>query len=334
MHMSFVITAMLKVVSSVLQFGNISFKKERNTDQASMPENTGELLTSGGCPLTCAGVLFLPFVQCTSWQAQSSAEHPWQCSGPKWGQAWADGTNRQLLNLSPSISSCRQMEVSIRGIYAVCIAAKLWTTILVAILFIALSEDLSPRKKFMLKSVCFLWFLRAVLLPMIRALEPSTTSTVQWLKTGMLDLAQADFWSVPAVWPRLNLSVSAMQSAFWRIYFFPYPKKKKLLRHIWGFYLLLSRAFMERQFGELTSAGRAVGSTIPRTCCTWTAQTLVWVSFCNCPKLLSTWVTCSAPNCPFWGQWLLPRWGLKVSSYWLGVWHFLCCSEEKRWVRD
>lgn len=34
---------MLKVVSSVLQFGNISFKKERNTDQASMPENTGKL---------------------------------------------------------------------------------------------------------------------------------------------------------------------------------------------------------------------------------------------------------------------------------------------------
>ncbi|XP_053147209.1 myosin-10 isoform X1 [Hemicordylus capensis] len=34
------ILAMLKVVSSVLQFGNISFKKERNTDQASMPENT------------------------------------------------------------------------------------------------------------------------------------------------------------------------------------------------------------------------------------------------------------------------------------------------------
>ncbi|XP_048103114.1 myosin-10 isoform X2 [Alosa alosa] len=34
------IVAMLKVVSSVLQFGNITFKKERNTDQASMPENT------------------------------------------------------------------------------------------------------------------------------------------------------------------------------------------------------------------------------------------------------------------------------------------------------
>uniref|UniRef100_A0A8D3E2Q9 Myosin-10 n=1 Tax=Scophthalmus maximus TaxID=52904 RepID=A0A8D3E2Q9_SCOMX len=31
---------MLKVVSAVLQFGNILFKKERNTDQASMPENT------------------------------------------------------------------------------------------------------------------------------------------------------------------------------------------------------------------------------------------------------------------------------------------------------
>ncbi|XP_031419393.1 myosin-10 isoform X2 [Clupea harengus] len=34
------IVSMLKVVSSVLQFGNITFKKERNTDQASMPENT------------------------------------------------------------------------------------------------------------------------------------------------------------------------------------------------------------------------------------------------------------------------------------------------------
>ncbi|XP_010014221.1 PREDICTED: myosin-10 isoform X2 [Nestor notabilis] len=34
------ILSMLKVASSVLQFGNISFKKERNTDQASMPENT------------------------------------------------------------------------------------------------------------------------------------------------------------------------------------------------------------------------------------------------------------------------------------------------------
>lgn len=37
---------MLKVVSSVLQFGNISFKKERNTDQASMPENTGKLMNA------------------------------------------------------------------------------------------------------------------------------------------------------------------------------------------------------------------------------------------------------------------------------------------------
>ncbi|XP_035309303.1 myosin-11 [Cricetulus griseus] len=32
--------AILKVVSSVLQLGNIVFKKERNTDQASMPDNT------------------------------------------------------------------------------------------------------------------------------------------------------------------------------------------------------------------------------------------------------------------------------------------------------
>uniref|UniRef100_UPI00358E9046 myosin-10-like isoform X1 n=1 Tax=Myxine glutinosa TaxID=7769 RepID=UPI00358E9046 len=32
--------AMLRVASSVLQFGNIAFKKERNNDQASMPDNT------------------------------------------------------------------------------------------------------------------------------------------------------------------------------------------------------------------------------------------------------------------------------------------------------
>uniref|UniRef100_A0A8C3NMT9 Uncharacterized protein n=1 Tax=Geospiza parvula TaxID=87175 RepID=A0A8C3NMT9_GEOPR len=41
------ILSMLKVVSSVLQFGNISFKKERNTDQASMPENTGTASVGG-----------------------------------------------------------------------------------------------------------------------------------------------------------------------------------------------------------------------------------------------------------------------------------------------
>lgn len=29
------------MVSAVLQFGNIVFRKERNTDQASMPDNTG-----------------------------------------------------------------------------------------------------------------------------------------------------------------------------------------------------------------------------------------------------------------------------------------------------
>nr|3JAX_A Chain A, myosin 2 heavy chain [Schistosoma mansoni]3JAX_B Chain B, myosin 2 heavy chain [Schistosoma mansoni] len=33
-------TSILRVVSSVLQLGNIVFKKERNTDQASMPDNT------------------------------------------------------------------------------------------------------------------------------------------------------------------------------------------------------------------------------------------------------------------------------------------------------
>lgn len=32
---------MLKVVASVLQLGNMTFKKERHNDQASMPDNTG-----------------------------------------------------------------------------------------------------------------------------------------------------------------------------------------------------------------------------------------------------------------------------------------------------
>lgn len=32
---------MLKVVSTVLQLGNIKFDKERNSEQANMPDNTG-----------------------------------------------------------------------------------------------------------------------------------------------------------------------------------------------------------------------------------------------------------------------------------------------------
>lgn len=32
---------LLRVIAGVLQLGNIAFKKERNTDQASMPDNTG-----------------------------------------------------------------------------------------------------------------------------------------------------------------------------------------------------------------------------------------------------------------------------------------------------
>lgn len=39
---------MLKVVSTVLQLGNITFEKERNSEQATMPDNTGKPLTSGG----------------------------------------------------------------------------------------------------------------------------------------------------------------------------------------------------------------------------------------------------------------------------------------------
>lgn len=34
----------LKVVSTVLQLGNIEFKKERNQEQATMPDNTGQTL--------------------------------------------------------------------------------------------------------------------------------------------------------------------------------------------------------------------------------------------------------------------------------------------------
>lgn len=37
---------MLKVVSTVLQLGNVKFEKERNSEQATMPDNTGNLLSS------------------------------------------------------------------------------------------------------------------------------------------------------------------------------------------------------------------------------------------------------------------------------------------------
>ena len=38
-----VLAGLLRVVSSVLQLGNMSFKKERHSDQASMPDDTGKL---------------------------------------------------------------------------------------------------------------------------------------------------------------------------------------------------------------------------------------------------------------------------------------------------
>uniref|UniRef100_W5L7C8 Myosin-9 n=1 Tax=Astyanax mexicanus TaxID=7994 RepID=W5L7C8_ASTMX len=57
---------LLRVVSSVLQLGNISFKKERHSDQASMPDDTGKLFLSA---------LLSPFVwdwsrtDCVEWLA-------------------------------------------------------------------------------------------------------------------------------------------------------------------------------------------------------------------------------------------------------------------------
>ncbi|XP_078736657.1 myosin-10-like [Lampetra fluviatilis] len=48
------LSSIFKVVSAVLQFGNIEFKKERNTDQASMPDNTAAQKVSHllGMPVT------------------------------------------------------------------------------------------------------------------------------------------------------------------------------------------------------------------------------------------------------------------------------------------
>lgn len=43
----FSLSGLLKVISGVLQLGNIVFKKERNTDQASMPDNTGKEVPLG-----------------------------------------------------------------------------------------------------------------------------------------------------------------------------------------------------------------------------------------------------------------------------------------------
>ena len=36
-------TAILRVISAVLMFGNMTFKRERNNDQATMPDDTGKL---------------------------------------------------------------------------------------------------------------------------------------------------------------------------------------------------------------------------------------------------------------------------------------------------
>lgn len=38
------LSGLLKVVSAVLQLGNMTFKKERHSDQASMPDDTGTLI--------------------------------------------------------------------------------------------------------------------------------------------------------------------------------------------------------------------------------------------------------------------------------------------------
>ena len=37
------ITAILRVISAVLMFGNMTFKQEQSRDQATMPDDTGKL---------------------------------------------------------------------------------------------------------------------------------------------------------------------------------------------------------------------------------------------------------------------------------------------------
>lgn len=50
---------MLKVVSTVLQLGNVKFEKERNSEQATMPDNTGNLLSSPWLTRPFWNVVFL-----------------------------------------------------------------------------------------------------------------------------------------------------------------------------------------------------------------------------------------------------------------------------------
>lgn len=42
LHLCLFLKDILKVCSTVMQLGNIEFKKERNQEQATMPDNTGE----------------------------------------------------------------------------------------------------------------------------------------------------------------------------------------------------------------------------------------------------------------------------------------------------
>lgn len=46
------LSGLLKVVSAVLHLGNMIFKKERNSDQASMPDDTGNISSP-----RCSGVV-------------------------------------------------------------------------------------------------------------------------------------------------------------------------------------------------------------------------------------------------------------------------------------
>lgn len=39
----FYFSALLRVISAVLMFGNMQFKQDRNSDQATLPDNTGEI---------------------------------------------------------------------------------------------------------------------------------------------------------------------------------------------------------------------------------------------------------------------------------------------------
>lgn len=71
--LALLLAGMLKVVSTVLQLGNMKFEKERNSEQATMPDNTGKHSSVSNVEFQSCAFLLSPQYLCFSLEQISSA---------------------------------------------------------------------------------------------------------------------------------------------------------------------------------------------------------------------------------------------------------------------